>query len=97
MSSQLTKEIALSDTPTTAVRAPATEPYDPEPGRERLRGAIASGLLGLLALVVLFSFALFLWTSRASADGKDFVAIILPSITGLVSAVVGFYYGSSKG
>ncbi len=75
---------------------PTAEPYDPEPLREQLRGWIAVGLLILLALVVAAALAaLFLRIDSNSI--KDVISLILSPIVGLVSAVTGFYYGSTKG
>ena len=44
--------------------------------------------------VLLLAFAAFLVSARAMTDLKEFV--IVPPVTSLVSAVVGFYYGSTR-
>ena len=75
---------------------PKHPPFDPEPGRERLRGRIAAALIVLLFLVILLAFAVLLLSPRPMADLKDFLIVIVPPITSLVSAVVGFYYGSTR-
>lgn len=75
-------------------RAPQREPFDPEPHRERLRGAIASGLVVLFALAILASVALFWWLPDKTAELKDFLPLVLTPLTSVVSAVVGFYYGA---
>lgn len=79
----------------TSRRAPADKPFDPEPGRERLRGRIAAALIALLFLVVMLAFAIFLLSLQPAGEIRDLLLIVIPPVTGLVSAVVGFYDGSS--
>jgi hypothetical protein len=74
---------------------PRKEPFDPEPGRERLRGWIVVALVGVLSLVVALSFLLFWLSPRPAGELRDLLLVLVPPVTSLVSAVVGFYYGSS--
>lgn len=74
---------------------PTKVPFDPEPGRERLRGWFAAALILLLFVVIALAFALFLLSPRPVGELTDFLIIVIPPVTSLVSAVVGFYYGSS--
>lgn len=73
------------------------EPFDPEPGRERLRGWIAAALTGLFIVVILLAFLLFILNARPISALKDFLILVIPPVASLVSAVCGFYYGSTRG
>jgi hypothetical protein len=74
---------------------PPTIPYDPEPERERLRGVLALVIVGLFVFVILLGFLLFTFTTRPADELKDFLVLVITPVTSLVSAVVGFYYGST--
>ena len=74
---------------------PPTIPYDPEPGRERLRGVLALVIVGLFVFVILLGSLLFTFTTRPAGELKDFLVLVITPVTSLVSAVVGFYYGST--
>jgi hypothetical protein len=71
-----------------------SQPYDPEPEREKLRGWIALILVGLLVAVVVFAF-LTLWFGEAAhqSDLKALLDLIIAPIVGVVGAVTGFYFG----
>jgi hypothetical protein len=67
--------------------------YDPEPERERMRGYIALGLLGMLALVLLLAF-ISVWVGMNAEVLRTVLTIIFGPLVTLVSAATGFYYGS---
>jgi hypothetical protein len=57
---------------------------------------MTASLFVLLFTTILLAFAIFLLSPRPMADLKDFLIVIVPPVTSLVSAVVGFYYGSTR-
>lgn len=73
---------------------PRREPFDPAPHRERLRGLIAVVLVGLFALAILASLAIFWALPDRAGDMKDLLPLVLTPLTSVVSAVLGFYYGA---
>jgi hypothetical protein len=76
-----------------ALVVPELRPFDPEPQRERLRGWIAIGLLGMLAFVLLCSFVS-LWLKIDNESLRNVLTILVGPLVALVSAATGFYYGS---
>jgi hypothetical protein len=70
-----------------------TEPFDPEPGRELIRGLLAAVLVGafILGSLSLAIPAAVGWLEIALA--RDLATAFLPPLFGLASAAVGFYYG----
>lgn len=75
---------------------PDEKPWDPEPGRERLRGFLAAGLVLLLAFVVVAAWAT-LWLHVASqAETKDLLIAMMTPVIALVGPVVGFYFGGKS-
>jgi hypothetical protein len=76
---------------------PEGERFDPEPQRELVREKIALGLLGMLAVVLLFAF-ISIWLSKWLGMEIEMLRTVLTIIFGplvtLVSAATGFYYGS---
>src|SRR5262245_56910309 len=65
---------------------PATRPYDLAQDQERTRGRIAGGLVGLLALMVLFSF-LTVWCSTVKpADLKELLTALLSPVAVLAGS-----------
>lgn len=67
--------------------------WSPEKTRESYRGAIAGSLIGVLAVIVIFSLvSLVAWQSKL-ADVKSLLEILLPVVVTLVGTVVGFYFG----
>ena len=93
--SSLTEEpIDLSaQKPSAVYPQPPTAPYNPEPQRERMRGWIALGLLGMLAGVLLLTF-ISMWVGMKAEVLQTVLTIIFGPLVALVSAATGFYYGS---
>lgn len=58
---------------------------------------MALSLVGLLAIIVYFSFVSLLAQRGTSKDLHDLLAIIVGPVVGLVGAVTGFYYGAGSG
>lgn len=77
---------------------PDTGPtYDPSKDRERLRGFIALGLLGLLAAIVVASFVfIFLHYKSDLSKLKSILDILFAPVVGLVGAATGFYFGEKS-
>src|SRR5262249_46806329 len=69
-------------------------PFDPEPQRERMRGWLAGGLLGMLAMVLFFSFVS-LWAKIGKEELQTVLTIVVGPLVALVSAATGFYFGSN--
>jgi hypothetical protein len=57
---------------------------------------ITASLIALLFTTVLLAFVAFVVSPRPIADLKDFLIVIVPPVTSLVSAVVGFFDGSTR-
>lgn len=87
--------------PIKSLATPATR--DLEPGRDKIRAALALGLLGLLTLVVVFGFSL-LWfapddLADSDADLKSrtlFIQAMLTPVASLFGAATGFYFGTRQ-
>lgn len=75
--------------------APPSKKYDPAEHRERARQRLAETLVGILALIVLFSFLTLWWStvSVKSSDLKDLLSILLAPIATLAGSAIGFYFG----
>jgi hypothetical protein len=72
--------------------------YDPSEDRERKRGQIALGLIGLLAGIAAVSllFVMFAATAERADAVKGVVELLFGPIVGLVGAVTGFYFGAKS-
>jgi heme/copper-type cytochrome/quinol oxidase subunit 3 len=74
-----------------------TASYDPEPGRERVRGWIT-----VLAVITFFAVVMFyLYEASSASDAswprlKEAMQFILPAVTSVLGTVLGFYFGSQK-
>jgi hypothetical protein len=74
-----------------------TENYDPEPGREKIRGRIT-----VLAVAIFFAVVMFyLYEANVASDAswvrlKEAMQSVLPAATSVVGTVLGFYFGSQK-
>jgi hypothetical protein len=67
--------------------------YDPGKDRERVRGALAIGLLITLGMVVVAAFVA-IWTGWMSEpDVKDLLTVIFGPIVALTGSALGFYFG----
>jgi hypothetical protein len=67
--------------------------YDPEPGRDMVRGLLAVAMVGLLSGIILASFILLAIHQPTTTDVKDLLGIILPPVVALAGTVLGFYFG----
>jgi hypothetical protein len=79
--------------PTVEPSIPEGGRFDPEPQRERIRGYVALGLLGMLALVLVLAF-ISMWCRMELEVLRTVLTIIFGPLVTLVSAATGFYYGS---
>jgi hypothetical protein len=71
--------------------------YNPEPAREKVRGAIAIALIALLIGLITVLFICVLAGVVLIADLDKIAATILTPIMGIVGTVLGFYYGTKSG
>ena len=77
--------------------SPGTSPYDPARDRERMRGRIAVGILGLYAVVLLILLGALLGGNLTLDELQEAAAALLGPLVGVVGAVMGFYYGGGRG
>lgn len=73
--------------------------YDPDKYRDATRSYIAYWLLGLLTIVVIFSFTALVVINKGTvtfAELKSLLELLLGPIVALVSAATGFYFGSQQ-
>lgn len=74
-----------------------TADYDPEPGREKIRGWVS-----VLAIVVFFTVVMwYLYEAGHASDTgwvriKDAMQAVLPAVTSVLGTILGFYFGSQK-
>lgn len=91
--------IDLGDVVALDEATPATQPYDPEPDRERMRGRIAGWLIG--SLVGLSFLLVFVSVVMVRPFDREAVALLISGIfgpiIGIVGTVVGFYFGQISG
>lgn len=95
---ELIDDALFSETgPGPEIPDPAYQPFDVDHVRERARGWLALGLVGLLFLLTLVPlFAMVLdWAEWPQLEG--FFVASYGSVVGLVGSVIGFYYGSVQG
>lgn len=85
------------DPPSSTGPAIQEKAYNPEPARERVRGAIAIALIGLLIGLITVLFISVLAKVVLVADLDKIAATILTPIMGIVGTVLGFYYGAKSG
>lgn len=62
--------------------------------RETTRGRIAYGILGVIGVVIVGTFATIAWDWTSQLMLKDLLTAILNPLIGLLGAVIGFYFGS---
>jgi hypothetical protein len=75
---------------------PDVTSYDPGPDREKVRGRLAGGVLGLLAGTIAVSF-LGLWQHWGTpGEMKDFLGVLLSPLFALAGSALGFYFGSKN-
>jgi len=70
-------------------------PYDPSKDREKVRGRLAAGLVGLLAILTVSALGGVL--AGASADDiKAILEVAVPPVVALCGSAIGFYYASTS-
>jgi hypothetical protein len=70
--------------------------YDPEPGRDRVRGILAICMVALLSGCMLLSY---LWIAAGwmkPTDAKDVLGSVFPPVVALTGTVLGFYFGGKN-
>lgn len=78
--------------------APPTEggAYDPSKDREKVRGRLAAGLVGLLAVLTVSALGGVLVGADAG-DTKAVLEVTVPPVVALCGSAIGFYYASAPG
>ncbi|MGH8524910.1 MAG: hypothetical protein ACREXY_12035 [Gammaproteobacteria bacterium] len=77
--------------------APAVGPeWNPEPARERIRGAIAVGLVGLLALIATGSFVLLATGTLSLEETEGLLTALFTPLLALAGTALGFYFGGQR-
>jgi len=90
----MAEELDLTTEPVDAdLLRSETTPYDPAPERERLRGVIATLLVGMLVGIVLLTLASLWFNSEGFDQLKGVLDLILSAVVGLGGAVTGVYFG----
>lgn len=88
------KEVSLPDLPSDPqLLLPDEKPYNPNRDREWVRSIVAYGILALLSVTVIASFACLAGGWINKEDLKDLLTIVFGPIITLLGAVTGFYYG----
>lgn len=70
--------------------------YDPEPVRDQVRGQIALYLIGILALMVAFSFLLLYAAPWHTDRLVTLLQILFGPVATLVGAATGYYFGANS-
>lgn len=80
------------------VEAPrlSSEPFDPEPARERTRTILGVLLVLLFAAMVLIPVSAVAFGSREWEEMEGMIAVLFPAVVGIVGSALGFYFGSEK-
>jgi len=74
-----------------------TANYDPEPARERVRGAVTlTGSLTFLAVVSFYLYQAAQANAASWPNVKEAMGVILPAVTSVLGTARGFYFGSQK-
>lgn len=69
--------------------------FNPEPGREKIRGRIAIGLVILLAVVCLAGLGAVI-AGKTSQEVREIMEVVLPPVVALCGSAIGFYYGQPR-
>ena len=70
--------------------------WNPEPARERIRGAIAVGLVGLLALIAVGSIVLLATDTLSLDEVEGLLAALFAPLLALAGTALGFYFGGQR-
>jgi hypothetical protein len=76
-----------------SLREPGEKLYDPEPHRERMRGALAIGLVAMLGGTILLGYIALWWDWASASEVKDFLSVVMSPLVALAGSAVGFYFG----
>jgi hypothetical protein len=86
---------AMAPNSSRDIAAPHLAPYDPAKARELVRGSVVGALLALLAFVVIGPMVA-IWFGHSYDDMQGFVTLVFGSLSSLVGAAVGFYFGERR-
>lgn len=90
-------DVSVKTTPDDEEQTIHTVPFDKEHHRERWRGKVAAGLLGMLGFIIVGSFVSLWFNWARQTELEALLTIIFAPVIGLVGAVTGFYYGAQSG
>ncbi len=71
-------------------------PYDPEPGWDKVRAALALSLVAILAATVGLSYLLMFLKLALVADVKELLGAVFPPLVALTGSALGFYFGGKS-
>jgi hypothetical protein len=70
--------------------------WNPEPGRERIRGAIAVGLVILLASIAVGSIVLLATDALTLDEVEGLLTALFAPLLALAGTALGFYFGGQR-
>ncbi len=70
--------------------------WNPEPARERIRGAIAVGLVVLLALIAVGSIVLLATDALSLDEVEGLLTALFAPLLALAGTALGFYFGGQR-
>lgn len=83
--------------PTASIATPRQgDIYNPEPGRENIRGAIALCSVALFAATIAVILLSVAFGGRTWEEMEGVTAAALPAVTTLMGSTVGFYFGTQE-
>ena len=92
-------DLAGQEPPPPAGPAPGPEVggvWNPEPTRERIRGALAVGLVVFLALIAIASFVLLATNTIALDEVQGLLTALFTPLLALAGTALGFYFGGQR-
>jgi len=70
--------------------------WNPEPARERIRGAVAVGLIVLLGVIAIASFALLATDTLSLDEVEGLLTALFSPLLALTGTALGFYFGGQR-
>ena len=89
-------EVLVDDADDNVDYTPAERPYDPEPGRDKVRNRLALAIFSLFAVVIGAFMAPVILGYRSWQDLEGMAASIIPTVAAVFSAAVVFFYQDSR-
>lgn len=70
--------------------------WNPEPARERIRGAVAVGLIALLGIIAIGSFVLLSTDTLSLDEVEGLLTALFSPLLALTGTALGFYFGGQR-